>query len=92
MNELAKIEAKTNTVAHSSDGASPTDADGFATPVRPTGRAQSYLYSLRLVSEYASAAQAWECLKDIVRCTLFPNIIWVHLLFSMIYKAPPAHY
>ncbi|KAL2826746.1 major facilitator superfamily domain-containing protein [Aspergillus pseudoustus] len=54
--------------------------DGLTDPVRPSNRGESYMYSLRLYSEDASWATAWQGTKDLARTGLFPNIIWLFLI------------
>ncbi|KAF1812566.1 MFS general substrate transporter [Eremomyces bilateralis CBS 781.70] len=58
-------------------GLSPKGTDGFVEPVRPSGRDRSYLYSLRLTSSETGAQKMWETCTDLLRCALFPNIIWL---------------
>ncbi|KAH8586911.1 major facilitator superfamily domain-containing protein [Bisporella sp. PMI_857] len=63
-------------------GTSETDENGFAEPVRPSGRNRSYLYSLRMISGHGSGKMAWDTFIDLLRCSLFPNVIWIVLLNS----------
>ncbi|CAK7228826.1 hypothetical protein SBRCBS47491_007042 [Sporothrix bragantina] len=62
------------------NGEAITNEDGFAEPVRSSGRERSYIYSVRVISEHTSIKQAWYALKELVLCSGFPNVVWIVLL------------